>query len=215
MLLPLPTQPLDLLLSVASGGQPRMYFSSLIATQTPPAPSATSWDPTVIAATIGAVAAVVAALFATGVAVYQTRQSRRIERENRKIEREKDEMQRRHEQEMERFRHELDAQYREKEQEKQREEAARREMLMAQNNEARAIAYRKALHLDPSISRMQILDMQQPLEVTNIYVRVRVHEDTVMRYTIDPALATAAERRDPDSFFQGLAAGRKLEEQIG
>jgi hypothetical protein len=178
-----------------------MYFSLLIATQTPPAPSATSWDPTVVAATIGAGAAIVAALLAMGVAIYQTRQRSRIEHENRKIEREKDEMQRRHEQEMERFRRELDVQYREKEQEKLREEAAQREMLMAQNNEARAIAYRKALHFDPSISRIQILDMQQPLEVANIYVRVRVHEDTVMRYAIDRSLATAAERRDPDSFF--------------
>jgi hypothetical protein len=111
-------------------------------------------------------------------------------------------MQRHHEQEMERFRPELDVQYREKEQEKQREEDTRREMLTAQSTVARAIAYRKALHLDPSISRIQILDMQEPLEVANIYVRVRVHEDTVMRYAIDPALATAAEQRDPENFFQ-------------
>ena len=153
MLLPLPTQPLDLLLSMAAGDQPHIHFSSLVATQTPPVPSATSWDPTVIAATIGAVAAVVAALFATGVAIYQTRQSRKIEREKneqqRRHDQERDEIQRRHEQEMERFRRELDVQYREKEQEKQREEATRREMLMAQNNVTRAIAYRKALHLDP------------------------------------------------------------------
>ncbi len=115
MLLPLSAQPLDLLLSVASGGPPRMSFSSFIATQTPPAPTATSWDPTVIAAFIGAVATVVAALIATGVAIYQTRQSHKIAHENRKIEREQDEMQRRHEQEMERFRRELDVQYREKE----------------------------------------------------------------------------------------------------
>ena len=33
MLLPLPTQPLDLLLSVASGGQPHMLFFSLTAMQ--------------------------------------------------------------------------------------------------------------------------------------------------------------------------------------
>lgn len=163
MLLHPPAQSVDLLLSLIPGGPPHIYFPSLTATQTPPAPSATSWDPAVIAAVIGAVTAIVTALLATGIAIYQTRQTRRIERENRRIEREKDEMQRRHEQEMERFRRELDVQYREKEQEKQREEAARREMLVAQNNEARAIAYRKALHLDPSISRMQILDMQQSL----------------------------------------------------
>jgi hypothetical protein len=42
MLLPLSTQLLDLLLSVTSGGLPCLYFSSLIATQTPPAPSAAS-----------------------------------------------------------------------------------------------------------------------------------------------------------------------------
>jgi len=44
--------------------------------------------------------------------------------------------------------------------------------------------------------------MQRPLEITNIYVRVLLHEDTMTHYVIDPTLALAAERRNPDSFFQ-------------
>ncbi len=168
-------------------------------------PATSSWDPTITAAVIGATAALVAALLAVGVAIYQTRQSHKTEHE-------KDELQLRHDQEMERFRRELDVQYHEKEQEKQREEAAQHEMLMAQNNLARAVAYRKALHLDPQISHLQVLDMQRPLEVANIYVRVYVHEDTVVRYAIDPALATAAQQRDPDSFFQ--AKHHYLEQRV-
>lgn len=206
MLLQLSVQLIDLFQYRALEDKLRLsvYVSSFVAT--PPSPSSTGWDPTVIAAVISAGASVVAALIAIGIAIYQTQQSRKIERE-------KDEQQRHHEQEMERYRRELDMQYREKELEKQLADAVRLEMLTAQNTAARAATYRKALHVDPYLSRIQILDMQHPLEVTNIYVRVRVHEDTIVRYALDPALATAAEQRDPNSFFQ--ARHHYLEQRVG
>ena len=227
MLLQPSAQSVDLFLYMALGTLHRatyqcLYFSllttpTLAAIQTVfvqvSALAGSSWDPTIVAAIIGAATALVAALIAVVVAIYQTRQSHKTERENRKLEREKDEQQRHHDREIELFRRELDMQYREKEQERQREEAALHEMLIAQNNVARAIAYRKALQVDPRISRLQILDMQRPLEMTNIYVRVRVHEDTATRYAIDPSLVAAAQRRDPDSFFQ--ARHHYLEQRVG
>ncbi len=172
------------------------FFPQIILTPTvTPPPSVPSlvlginWsDPAIIAAIVGFIGIVL-------VTIYQTRRSHKAERE------------------LELLRRKLDKQDRQQEQEEQREEAARREMLMAQNNVARSAAYRKALHVDPQISRLQILDMQRPLEMANIYVRVRVHEDTVVRYAIDPALATAAERRDPESFFQ--ARHHYLEQRVG
>jgi hypothetical protein len=95
---------------------------------------------------------------------------------------------------MEYLRRELDRQDREKEQDVQREaatqEAIRREMVRAQNNLARAAAYRKALHADPRITKLQILDMKHPLDIESVYVRVRVHDDTRIRCAIDPPLAT-------------------------
>ena len=40
----------------------------------------------------------------------------------------------------------------------------------------RVKAYRDALRADPRIARLQILDMERPLEVTNIYVHLRLHK---------------------------------------
>jgi HEAT repeat protein/energy-coupling factor transporter ATP-binding protein EcfA2 len=152
-------------------------------------------DPAIIVALIGAAAALAAALIAMGVAFYQIRQNRRIERE-------KAELQLRHDREIERYRHELDAQFAAKQQEEEIKtatlEVARHDMLRAQTREEQARAYRRALHVDPRISRLQILEMSRPLEVSNVYVRVRVHEETILRYDIDPLLSTAEQQHDPN-----------------
>ena len=201
MLLQLSTQSVGLLRNVARAvlcpvAHQYFYFFPQIVptppmTSTPSTPSLVfdiNWsDPAIVAAILGFIGLVL-------VTIYQARRGHKAERE------------------LELLRRKLDKQDRQQEQEEQREEAVRHEMLMAQNNVARAVAYRKALHVDPQISRLQILDMQRPLEVANIYVRVRVHEDTVVRYTIDPALAGAAERRDPNSFFQ--ARHHYLEQRV-
>jgi predicted NACHT family NTPase len=169
--------------------------STTTATPIPPMPGINWDDPAIIAAVIGVIGGLVSTIIAACVAVYQMQRSQRAE------------------QELVLLRLELDKQNQQQEQEKQQKEAARQEMRMAQNNVTRAIAYRKALHVDPQISRMQILDMPRPLEVADIYVRVHVHEDTIMRYTIDPALASAAKQRDPRDFFE--ARHHYLEQRTG
>ena len=151
------------------------------------APTGDGWDPAIIAA-------IITSFVAFGGLVYQTWRTHKMERE-------KDEMQKEHSVQLELFRRALDERDREKEQEKHIEEAMQREMLMAQNNVTRAVAYRRALHVDPHISSIQILDMERPLEVANIYVHVHVHEDTIMLYHIDRTLAIASEQ-DPKSFLQ-------------
>ena len=141
-------------------------------------------DPGVVAAIIGGIAAVVGAVIAFAGIMYGSRQQKKILR----------------------FQKELDAQEAAKQQEEQRKadtlEAARREMLLAQNNAERVNAYRRALHADPRISRLQILDMSRPLEVTSVYVRVRVHEEARLRYEVDPQLRHLEGGRDPNAMLQ-------------
>src|SRR5450759_1359821 len=139
-------------------------------------------DPGVVAAIIGGIAVVVGAIIAfAGIMYGGNRQQKKILR----------------------FQKELDTQEAAKQQEQQRKadtlEGARREMEMAQNNAERANAYRRALHADPRISRLQILDMSRPLEVTSVYVRVRVHEEARLRYEIDPQLSDAGQERNPNA----------------
>src|SRR5258708_1826726 len=175
----------------------RLLHAALI-TRTPIAAQTPSVSiglaPGIISAIITAVGALVVALIAAGCAIYQTRHSHQADRE------------------LERLRHKLDKQDRQEEEEESRREAARHEMVKSQTDAARAIAYRKALHVDPQISHFQIFDMQHPLGIANIYVRVRVYEDPMMQYAIAPVLSTAAQQRDPDSFFQ--ARHRYLEQRV-
>lgn len=145
-------------------------------------------DPAVVVAIIGGIAAVVGAIIAFAGIMYGNRQQKKILR----------------------FQKELDAQEAAKQQEEQRKadtlEAARREMVLAQNNAERARAYRRALHADPRISRLQILDMSRPLEVTSVYVRVRVHEEARLRYEVDPQLSHAERERDPNAMLRASRA---------
>ncbi len=55
-------------------------------------------------------------------------------------------------------------------------------MLQAQTSDAREKAYRKAIYADPNISQLQILDMTYPLEVTKVYVRLRLHPETSLPF---------------------------------
>jgi HEAT repeat protein/energy-coupling factor transporter ATP-binding protein EcfA2 len=145
-------------------------------------------DPAVVAAIIGGGAVVVGAVIAFAGIMYGSRQQKK----------------------MMRFQKELDAQEAVKQKEDQRKadtlEAARREMVLAKNYAERARAYRHALHADPRISRLQILDMSRPLEVTSVYVRVRVHEEARLRYEVDPQLSHAERERDPNIRMQASRA---------
>ncbi len=171
---------------------PVVTATSLTSTVAQPA---SGLDPAIIAAFIGLAGVVVGALIAGAFALKSARRTAEIERE-------KQAEQFKHDQEMERLRKELEAQYRAKQQEEQREETKaevlRLKMLLAQTSIERAKAYRQAVHADPRISRLQILDMSRPLEVTSIYVRVRVHQDVRPGYAIERALLEAeAETRMP------------------
>ncbi|GAC1350891.1 MAG: hypothetical protein NVSMB27_37790 [Ktedonobacteraceae bacterium] len=55
-------------------------------------------------------------------------------------------------------------------------------MQRAKTREERVLAYRASLQADPRIARLQILDMNRPLEVENMYVRVRLHQETNTPY---------------------------------
>lgn len=63
-------------------------------------------------------------------------------------------------------------------------------------------AYRKALHADPNIALIQVLNMSQPLKVTDIYVRIQLHQQTRSSYEIDPVLRNAATGNDPNELLK-------------
>ncbi len=162
-----------------------------IAASTSATHPAINLDPAVWAALIGFVSAIIVALISGAFIIYQIRRTARIE-----LKRQEDQF--RHDQEMERLRKELEAQYKAKEQQEQNEaakaEALRLQMVLAQTNTERAEAYRQALHADPRVSCLQILDMSHPLKVASIYVKVRVHQDVRSR---------AAElQHDPNALLQ-------------
>src|SRR5262249_54362510 len=90
-----------------------------------------------------------------------------------------------------------------REEEKNMAVLARQRGLAASTPEAREIAYRAGLRDDPRISRLQILDMSHPLKIVDIYVRVRLHQQRAgTSYELDPAVATAEARRDPNEMLR-------------
>jgi len=174
-------------------------------TPTPVASSGSSGglNSTIIAALIGIGGVVLGALIAggaaIGVAIYQARRSTHLQQEQ---------LQTQHQQaqEIARLQQELQEQAAAKERERQRKEmnaaAALAAMEQATNRSERVNAYRVSLRADPRIARLQILDMDRPLEVANIYVRLRLHQDTRMRYEIETALLEAETKKDPNAFLQ-------------
>jgi NACHT domain len=176
--------------------------------QTGSAQSAGSINPAVLAALIGLAGVIVVAFISGMFVLYQVRR-------NTQLEREKQEEQFRHDEEMARLQKELELQYKAKEQEQQQEatkaEALRLKMLLDQTNSERATTYRQSLHADPRISHLQILDMNRPLEVTSIYVRVRVHQDTRTSYELDQKMRSAEALRDPNTLL--LTGFKNLEQR--
>ncbi|GHO49216.1 HEAT repeat domain-containing protein [Ktedonospora formicarum] len=93
----------------------------------------------------------------------------------------------------------------EKQQEHNTEEQAqklRQDMQRAQNIHMRAQTYRQAVRVDPYISRLQILDLSRPLEVSSIFIRVRVHQEARLRYKLDSTLLEAEAKRDPIALLE-------------
>lgn len=167
----------------------------LFSTQTPHVSQSSAGgglDPAIIAAIIAGGVAILVAVIGAAIAVWQTQHGRKIQAE------------------MLRLQQELEAKAKTKEQAAQSEaekaEALRLATLSAQTTEKRIDLYRKSLHSDPRISCMQILSMSRPLEVANVYIRVRLHEDVHYGYELDADLVKAERGRDPNSLLQ---AGRR------
>ncbi len=163
-------------------------------------------DPTIIGALIGGGGVILAALIGGGFVVYQVRQNARLEREKLELDKERIRLQ----QEAEEARQ---AREREQHRKETEAEAAKRAMQQEQTQAERVQVYRAALRADPRIARLQILGMTQPLEITNIYVRVRVHQETRPGFDPDPALAAAEKQGDPNILLQ--AGLRRLEQLAG
>jgi len=162
--------------------------------------AASPWlDPGVLAALIGLGGIVVGALIAGGFGMYQMRRTAQLTREQLR-------MQHQQAQEILRLQKELDEQIQEQERERQQRETtsehARAAMLHANTLAERVQAYRAAVHSDPRLARLQILDMSRPLEVTNIYVRVRLHQDTATTYGSDAALRLTEAQHDPNTLLR-------------
>jgi HEAT repeat protein len=175
-----------------------------------PSPSPTSTnavsggnDTAIPVALIGLVGTIVGALVTTLIGgafmVYQLHRTSQIEKE-KQIE------QLRHEEELARFQKELEREYKAKEQQEQQRarktEALHQKMLSTRTNTERAEAYRQALHLDPRISTLQILDMTRPLDVTNIYVQVRLYEDVRPGYELRQEPSSDEDVRDPTALLR-------------
>lgn len=142
---------------------------------------------------------ILASLIAFGGVIYQIRRNARIEREKLALQAELD-------RERIRYQDEINATRAAQERQRQRNEmdaeAALAAMERAKNIAERDQAYRDALKADPRISRLQILDMSHPLDVSNIFVRVRLHQETKPSYELDQNLLEAEALRDPNELLR-------------
>jgi HEAT repeat protein len=67
-------------------------------------------------------------------------------------------------------------------------ETAQAALLRAHTLAERVAAYRKALQSDPRIARLHLLEMTRPLEVTDGYIPLHLHQNTKPGYDLDWAL---------------------------
>src|SRR5258708_3269199 len=186
-----------------------------------PTPSAPSADANLqfFGTLLLAVATIAAALIGGIFIVYQVRKNRKLEHENQRIQRENQDIQRRldvaqHyqqlEDDVERARYDdwlvarREAQEHERQRRIQAHAAAKSVMVRAQTPVQREEAYRKAVHADPNISQLQILDMTHPLEVAKVYVRLRVHQEIKLGYEIEPMLLEAELQGDPNALLKAV-----------
>jgi HEAT repeat protein len=180
---------------------------TVLATPTPTSnvsSPAGSINSNLLIALIGLSGIIIGALIAGSFSVYQQRRIEQMEKERQKIEQKRIEDQHQHEQSIMRLQKivdsEISAEEKKKQSEAALEEFRRQKMLLAPTSE-RTEEYRKALHTDPNISQLQILNMTRPLAVTNVYVRVRVHQGTVS-LEMDPLIHTAETQRDPTALLK-------------
>ncbi len=77
---------------------------------------------------------------------------------------------------------EQDEPYKHQETEAERAQAA---LLRAHTLAERVVAYRRALHSDPRIARLHLLEMTHPLEVTDSYIPLRLYQDPRPGYDLE------------------------------
>src|SRR5437660_2130884 len=174
-------------------------------------PSSNGFDFTPFAPIISLVGVVMAALIGACVTLYlsQRRRTIRLEKEKAdiqlRLEKEKADIQLELERERIRFQETMNAERAEKERQRQRkemnDESVRIAMERAQTMAERIQAYRDALQVDPRIAKLQILDMSHPLDVTNIFVQVRLHQEVKPGYELDPLLLAAQSKGDPNELL--------------
>jgi HEAT repeat protein/GTPase SAR1 family protein len=150
-------------------------------------PHASGLNPIIIAALIGVGGVIIGALIGGAFALNQSRRNAQLQKEVIRYQKAFDEESQRKE--------------REREGQEAEKQAAQSEMQRARTLEQRVEAYRKALHADPRIARLQILDMNRPLDVTDIYIRVQLHQEK-SGYDLDPLMQEAASGHDPNALLK-------------
>jgi ABC-type multidrug transport system fused ATPase/permease subunit len=138
--------------------------------------------------------------------IYQTRQNIKMQRESLAAQgrqaQELAELQARYDRDLLLLRESIKEQSKERKQQEQQKEDLRQQMEWAQNTRERAQIYRQALQENPRIAYLQILDMNRPLAVKDIYVPIRVHQETNLPYELDPAFVAAETLRQPSTLLQ-------------
>jgi HEAT repeat protein len=198
--------------NVFPSSTPTPNGTSTPTTATPSPDAYLSFVGVITAAIVGAL---IAGLFGIIFVIYQARKNRELSQENQAMQ-----FRLNATQADQRFQEEIDktrysdwviALREARERERQRKlairEAAKETMVQARSATDREQAYRKALHADPNITQLQILDMTYPLEVTKVYVRLRLHPETHMSLEVDKELLQAEARHDPNALLQ---VGRSL-----
>ena len=168
-------------------------------------------------ALIGLAGVLAAALIGIGGVGYKSYSDRKIEKLKAelqsKAEQEKAKLQLENEKEktnllkeLERAKIELTQEKEHHERERQRQEVDDQENLQkmerAKNNEERGLAYRESLKADPRIAKLQVLEMNSPLEVATIYVRLRLHQEVGPKYELESELLLAETHRDPNELIK-------------
>ncbi len=74
--------------------------------------------------------------------------------------------------------------------------------MQAQTPSERVLAYQQALHTDPNIAFLKILDMTSPMSVTSVYVRLRLQREAKASLELDPVLSEAESVHDPNRLLQ-------------
>ncbi len=86
------------------------------------------------------------------------------------------------------------------------------ERIRRSNAERDLQSYTSKVIEDPHISQIQIVGMTQPLKLEDVYVRLRIHPESTLKFTLDPKLREAEETHDPNLLLE--AAQKSLEQLV-